>query len=207
MEHRLAEIPAKLRVEPRSTNDDMLATRPQDSLLSMKFRQAIDTRWSSLLVFPAWRVGNITSKDIIRRDMDEQSIDFLHDLGKIRGGNGIQSLHDFTCRLSSIHIGPGRAVDDDVHSILSHHRADSFQIGNVEIRGFLVFLLVHIREDVMVRTLSRHDTNLVAKLPICASYKYIHAENLIVFPISRKVSQSPSKERASYPFRSKWLCP
>ena len=81
----------------------------------MQLGQSIDTRRSALLVFLAGHVIWISAKDVISRNMNQQSIALLHDLGEILRSSGIQRLAKFGVRLRLIDIRLGRTVDDDIH--------------------------------------------------------------------------------------------
>lgn len=71
VEHSLTEVLAKLRIEPRGTQYDVLASRVDYILLAFFLRTSIDAYGCALLVLPARSVVWFFAKDIVGTDMHQ----------------------------------------------------------------------------------------------------------------------------------------
>ena len=115
IQHSLDKIPAKGGIEPSRSDNDVLATRSNDVLLTMQLGQSIDARRSTFLVFLAGHIVGIGTKDIIGRNVYKQASTLLHHLSKILWSLCIQRLAKLCIRLCLIDIRICRTVDNDVH--------------------------------------------------------------------------------------------
>ena len=169
VEHCLAEVLAKLRVEPCGADDDILATACHDFLFAVKLGCTIYACRSSLLLGSARYIVWFLAKDVVGGNLHEQSACLLHCQGKVLWSIGIQFLCK-CCQLlvvfAGIHIGPCRTVDDGVYVVLAHHLAYGVHVCNVEVSGFHAFHLVHVGEEIVVCGVLAHDSHLVAELSV-----------------------------------------
>ena len=143
-EHRLAEVLAELRIQPRSTDDDILASGRCYVLFAMQLCSAIDTRRGSLLVRIARHIIWLLAKDIVGRDVHQPAIDLLHGEGKVCRSLGIQLLRQgskLRVGLAGIDIRPGSTVDNDVNIMLADHLPDVIHIGDIKVCGLYPILL------------------------------------------------------------------
>ena len=87
-------------------------------LLAVKLRKTVDARRCCRQLLVAGRILHIAAKDIIRRYVNQRSIDSLCRESEIFDSCGVDELGNLPFLLCPIYIGIGCAVDDVVDIML-----------------------------------------------------------------------------------------
>ena len=186
---------SELGIEPRRADDDIMSAHSLYLLLSVKFRKTIDTRRSALLILTARSIVRVAAKDVVGRDMHQQSAYFLHSLGEVLRCRGVEGLDDVAGGLGLVDIRPRGTVDDAFHVVLGHHPADSVQVGDVE---FLI-AVADIRKDVFILTVLGDNLHLVAQLSVGSCNKYIHRKKVLLSIFFKKSVSLQTSVSPPYP--------
>lgn len=173
-EHRLDEVPPEFGVEPRRTQNDMLAARSENMLFPFEFGPSVDAGGCSLLLFPAGRIVGIAAEDIVRRDVDQQPVHLLHGAGQIPGCFGIQHPAEDFVALRLVDIRIGGAVDHAVDALLPDDTTDRLQIGDIQDGCRKPFGLDDIRKEKFVIRIPADDTHLTSQLSVGPRYENFH---------------------------------
>ena len=172
--HSLAEILPELAVEPRCTDNHMVAPGGDNSLLTVKLGKAINSCWGTLLVLPARGIVRLGSKNIICRNLHQQTINLLHCNSKILRSLSIEQLSQFLRTLCPIHIGIGSTVYNCIHPLRGNNCPNRIQICNIQKSCFNTLHLIYIGEDISVIAAAGNNAHLISQLAVGTGNKNIH---------------------------------
>lgn len=181
VEHGLAEVLAKLGVEPSGADDDGMTSGSENLLLAMELGRTIHAGRCALAVGTAGGVVRLFAKDIIGGNLHQPAAHFLHGTGQILGRCGVELLYKSLLGrvFGAIDIGPGGTVDDGLDVVSLDHGANGFQVGDVEVGGVEPFNLIDIGEEVVIGGTTGYEAHLVAELAVGPCDKYIHTDDML----------------------------
>ena len=127
---------------------------------------AVNTCRSAGSVLRAWSVVKFATKNIIGRNVNEQTSHRFHCKRKIPDSLHIQLFGQFIVILGLVDICVSGTVDNRFNLFARNDCHQRIKISNVEFRN--------IRENIMILSLARHYSHLTAQLAVSACYEYIH---------------------------------
>ena len=130
--HRLHEIIAKGRVQPRCTDNHRPFATLLRSLLTLKFCRAIDTVRTCRLILS---IGGVIRavKHIVCRDLNHPTTTFLHSSSQIARGYRVQFPTEFLIIFRLVNCGIGSTIHDTIYLVILYKFHDGSLVGNIEL--------------------------------------------------------------------------
>ena len=125
------EILAVGAIQPSGAHNDVLTARRHNGLFALKFCTAIDASWRTRLVFSARSVVGLSTKHIVRGNMQQPSPSLLSDLCHVVHSLMVEQVRQFLLNFSGINVGEGSTVDDYFDIVLRHHLRQGCFVGDV----------------------------------------------------------------------------
>ena len=129
-QHRLQEVVAVFRVEPRRAEDQIPAPGRHDGAFARKLRAPVGSQRRGRTILRIGRMGRAI-EDVVRRDVEQRRARRLGRSCQIARGLVVQQLRRRFVFLGLLHVGVGRAVHDNVDAPLLDRSQNGSRIGDV----------------------------------------------------------------------------
>ena len=168
-QHRLDEVVAESRVEPRRADDDMFWTCLRHGHLTSQLGGAIHAVGAGCVAFGVGRVLRAIEY-IVGADLHHPSIALGHGNSQVSWRLGVESRCQSLVALGLVHCRVGGAVHNAIDFVFFHEPVDGVAVGDVQ------FVDVGV-EPVVLRIILLQHLHFVSQLAVAACNEYVHCFN------------------------------